>query len=80
MEAMRGETSVAAICRKCSIAHTVFYKWNKEFMEAGKKRLPGDVERQATTDEVTELRKENQRLKEIVAFELLLKYDIVKKA
>ena len=79
MEAMRGETSVAAVCRKYGIAHTVFYKWNKEFMDAGKKRLHGDVERQATADEVTELRKENQRLKEIVA-ELLLKYDIVKKS
>ena len=79
MEAMRGEMSVAAICRKYGIANTVFYKWNKEFMEAGKKRLHGDSERQATTDEVTELRKENLRLKEIVA-DLMLKYDIVKKS
>ena len=53
-------------------------KWNKEFLEAGKKRLAGDVTREATSDEVAELRKENQRLKEIVA-DLVLRYDIVKK-
>lgn len=79
MEAMRGELSTAAICRKYGIANTLFYKWNKEFMEAGKKRLHGDTERQASSDEVTELRKENQRLKEMVA-DLMLKYDIVKKS
>lgn len=79
MEAMRGELSTAAICRKYGINHNLFYRWNKEFMEAGKKRLHGDTERQATTDEVTELRKENQRLKEMVA-DLMLKYDIVKKS
>ena len=79
MEAMRGELSTGAICRKYGIANTLFYKWNKEFMEAGKKRLHGDTERQATGDEVTELRKENQRLKEMVA-DLMLRYDIVKKS
>ena len=79
MEAMRGELSTAAICRKYGISNALFYKWNKEFMEAGKKRLHGDTERQATSDEVTELRKENQRLKEMVA-DLMLRYDIVKKS
>lgn len=79
MEAMRGELSTAAICRKYGIANTLFYKWNKEVMEAGKKRLHGDTERQASSDEVAELRKENQRLKEMVA-DLMLKYDIVKKS
>jgi transposase len=79
MEAMRGELSTVAICRKYGIANTLFYKWNKEFMEAGKKRLHGDTDRQATSDEVTELRKENLRLKEMVA-DLMLKYDIVKKS
>ena len=78
MEALRGEDSIAAICRKHGIADSVFYKWNKEFLEAGKKRLAGDTIREATSDEVIELRKENQRLKEIVA-ELVLRYDIVKK-
>lgn len=78
MEALRGEDSVAAICRKHGIQESMFYKWNKEFLEAGKKRLAGDTVREATSDEVADLRKENQRLKEIVA-ELILRYDILKK-
>ncbi len=77
MEALRAETSVAELCRKYSIQEPQFYKWNKEFLEAGKKRLSGDTTREATSDEVTELRKENQRLKEMVA-DLVLRYDIVK--
>jgi len=79
MEALRGEESVAAICRKHGIAESMFYKWNKEFIEAGKKRLAGDTTREATSDEVADLRKENQRLKEMVA-DLMLRYDIVKKS
>ncbi len=78
MEAMRAEMSVSEICRKYSIADAQFYKWNKEFLEAGKKRLAGDTTREATSNEVADLRKENQRLKEIVA-DLVLRYDIVKK-
>ena len=61
-----------------SISQSQFYKWNKEFLEAGKKRLSGDITREATSDDVSELRKENQRLKEIVA-DLVVRYDIVKK-
>ncbi len=76
MEALRGESSVAEICRKHGIAESMFYKWNKEFLEAGKKRLAGDTTREATSEEVTELRKENQRLKEMVA-DLMLRYDIL---
>lgn len=79
MEALRAEMSVAELCRKYAIHESSFYKWNKEFLEAGKKRLAGDTVREATSDEVSELRKENQRLKEIVA-DLVLRYDIVKKA
>ncbi len=79
MEALRGENSTAEICRKYSITQALFYKWNKEFMEAGKKRLAGDTTREATSDEVTDLRKENQRLKVMVA-DLMLRYDIVKKS
>jgi transposase len=71
--------SVAELCRKYSINESQFYKWNKEFLEAGKKRLSGDTVREATSDEVAELRKENQRLKEMVA-DLVLRYDIVKKS
>lgn len=79
MEALRGEDSVAAICRRHGIAESMFYKWNKEFLEAGKKRLAGDTTREATSDEVAELRKENQRLKELVA-DLMLRQDILKKS
>ena len=79
MEALRGEESVAAICRKHGIAESMFYKWNKEFLEAGKKRLAGDTTREATSDEVIELRRENQRLKELVA-DLMLRQDILKKS
>ena len=79
MEALRGEDSVAAICRKHGIVESVFYKWNKEFLEAGKKRLAGDTTREATSDEVNELRKENQRLKELVA-DLMLRHDVLKKS
>ena len=79
MESMRAETSVAELCRKHSIFEAQFYKWNKEFLEAGKKRLSGDTVREATGDEVIELRKENLRLKETVA-DLVLRYDIVKKS
>src|SRR6516164_9398434 len=77
MEGIRAESSVAEICRKHGIHQTVFYRGNKQFLEAGKKRLAGDMVREATSDEVTELRKENQRLKEMVA-DLMLRYDIVK--
>lgn len=78
MEGIRAETSVAELCRKYNIAQSQFYAWNKEFLEAGKKRLTGDITREATSDEVTELKKENTRLKEIVA-DLVVRYDIVKK-
>ena len=79
MEALRAEISVAELCRKYAINESQFYKWNKEFLEAGKKRLSGDTTREATSDEVAELRKENQRLKETVA-DLVIRYDIVKKS
>jgi transposase len=79
MEAIRGESPVAAICRKYGIHQAQFYRWNKEFLEAGKKRLAGDTTREATSDEVAELRKENQRLKETLA-DLVIRYDIVKKS
>ncbi len=64
MEALLAEMSVAELCRKYSIHESSFYKWNKEFLEAGRKRLVGDTVREATSDEVVELRKENQRLKD----------------
>ena len=78
MEALRAETSIAELCRKYTITQSQFYKWNKEFLEAGKKRLFGDVTPEATSGEVAELKKEIARLKETVA-DLVLRYDIVKK-
>ena len=79
MEAIRGESPVAEICRKYGIHQAQFYRWNKEFLEAGKKRLAGDTTREATSDEVSDLRKENQLLKETLA-DLVIRYDIVKKS
>ena len=79
MEALRGEEPIAAICRKYGLSESVFYRWNKAFLEAGKKSLAGDTTREATSEEVTELRKENARLKEMVA-DLMLRHDILKKS
>ena len=79
MEALRAESSIAELCRKHSIQESTLYKWNKEFLEAGKKRLSGDLTREATSDEVADLRKENLKLKETLA-DLVLRYDIVKKS
>jgi transposase len=55
---LRGEESIAALCRRERIAESLYYSWSKEFLEAGKKRLAGDTERQANTGEVKELRRE----------------------
>lgn len=79
MEGMRAELSVAELCRKYAISQPTYYKWSKEFIEAGKKRLLGDEQREATTDEVKDLRKENSLLKESLA-DLVIRYDIVKKS
>jgi len=63
LEAMRGEETIAAICRKYEIHANNYFKWSKEFIEAGKRRLSGDTLREATRDEVSELRKMNDLLK-----------------
>ncbi|WP_255327511.1 transposase [Porphyromonas sp. COT-290 OH860] len=78
MEGIRGELSVAELCRKYGISDSTYYKWNKEFIEAGKACLEGDMLREATSSEVQELRFQNQELKLALA-ELVLRYDIVKK-
>lgn len=78
LECLRGEESVAAICRKYGVKENNYYNWSKEFMEAGKKRLSGDTERQATSGEVGSLKKENRDLKELLA-DLLLQNSILKK-
>ena len=79
MEGIRGEVSIAELCRKYGIATQTYYTWNKEFIEAGKRQLSGDIVRQATSSEVIELRAENTRLKESLA-DLVIRYDIVKKS
>lgn len=67
MEGIRGEVSVVELCRREGIHPTIYYKWLKDFLEAGKGRLRGDAKREATSDEVQELRRENERLKLLVA-------------
>lgn len=67
IEGMRGEISIAELCRHEGIAQANYYKWSKDFMEAGKKRLNGDTMREANTSEVLALKQENQDLKEFVA-------------
>ncbi len=78
IEGMRGEVTVAELCRQESIAQANYYKWLKDFMEAGKRRLSGDTMREANTSEVEELKDENASLKELVA-ELALETRKLKK-
>lgn len=78
LEGLKGEASIAEICRREGIYPNVYYKWSKEFLEAGKKRLQGDTEREASSTEVVGLRKENDQLKALVA-ELSLKNRVLKK-
>ena len=75
---LRGEDSIAELCRREGIAQSLYYNWSKEFLEAGKKRLAGDMARQATSAEVQNLRAECLALKEVVAG-LILKNRALKK-
>ena len=79
LEGLRGEDSIAAICRREGIAESLYYSWSKEFLEAGKKRLAGDTSRSATSDEVKALRKESRDLKEALA-DLTLENRLLKKS
>ena len=79
LEGLRGEESIAALCRREGIAANLYYRWSKEFLEAGKKRLAGDTVREATSNEVKLLRSENRELKEVVA-EMTLKNRALKKS
>ena len=67
LEGLRGEESIAALCRREGIATNLYYSWSKEFLEAGQRRLMGNTKRQADSTEVTELRQENDQLKHLVA-------------
>ncbi len=79
LDGLRGEMSVAELCRREGIASNLYYRWSKDFLEAGKKRLNGDTVREATSDEVKFLRSENRELKEVVA-EMTLKNRVLKKS
>ena len=67
LEGMRGEESIAELCRREGLNQNVYYRWSKEFLEAGKQRLAGDIKREASSSEVTGLKKENDQLKRLVA-------------
>jgi len=76
---LRGEESIASLCRQEGISESLYYSWSKEFLEAGKRRLAGDTARQATSPEVKNLRSESTALKEVVA-ELTLENRLLKKS
>ena len=71
LDGLRGEHSIAELCRREGIAESLYYNWSKEFLEAGKRRLAGDTARAATSSEVKELRRQAQELKEVVAEQAL---------
>ena len=79
LEGLRGEESIAELCRREGINSNVYYRWSKDFLEAGKKRLAGDVVREANSDEVKALRSEASILKEALA-ELLMENRLLKKS
>ena len=79
LEGLRGEDSIAELCRREGIVQNLYYRWSKEFLEAGKKRLAGDTAREATSDEVRGLRREAAALKEVVA-DLTLENRLLKKS
>jgi len=79
LEGLRGEVTIAELCRREGIHPNMYYKWSKDFLEVGKARLVGDARREADNQEVKEMRSENEQLKALVA-ELSLKNRILKKS
>tara|TARA_B110000263_G_C15103821_1_gene416566 strand:+ start:203 stop:472 length:270 start_codon:yes stop_codon:yes gene_type:complete len=79
LDGLRGEETIAELCRREGIAQSIYYKWSKEFLGAGKKRLAGDTARAASTDEVKNLCRESRELKEVVA-EQTLELRLLKKS
>ena len=79
LEGLRGEYSIAELCRREGIAESQYYSWSKEFLEAGKKRLAGDTARAATSGEVKDLRREVRNMKVLVA-DLTLENRLLKKS
>ena len=78
LDGLRGESSIAELCRREGINSNLYYRWSKDFLEAGKKRLTGDTVREADSSDVKDLRSENESLKQLVA-ELSLKNRVLKK-
>jgi transposase len=79
LEGLRGEISIVELCRREVIVQNLYYRWSKDFLEAGKKQLAGDTARAAASDEVKDLRREASALKEVVA-ELTLENRLLKKS
>jgi transposase len=79
LEGLKGEESIASITRRESIHPNLYYKWSKDFLEAGKRRLLGDTVREATSTDVSDLRQENDQLKQLVA-EMSLQVRVLKKS
>ena len=79
LEGLRGETTIAELCRREGIHSNMYYRWSKEFLEAGKSRLAGNTQREADSAEVKDLKSENEQLKQLVA-ELALKNRVLKKS
>ena len=79
LDGLRGEYSIAELCRREGINNNLYYRWSKDFLEAGRKRLSGDTVREASTDEVVDLKKENANHKQAIA-ELYLRNDWLKKS
>ncbi len=79
LEGLRGEESIAELCRRERINQNLYYRWSKEFLEAGKKRLAGDTVREATSDEMKSLRSQASQLKELLA-EMMIENRLLKKS
>jgi len=79
LEGLRGEESIANLCRREGMSNNLYDRWSKDFLEAGKKRLMGDTTREANSHEVSDLKKENEHLKQLVA-EIALKNRVLKKS
>jgi transposase len=79
LEGLRGEDSISSLCRREGISANLYYRWSKDFLEAGKKRLMGDTTREANSSEVSDFKKENDHLKQLVA-EIALKNRVLKKS
>jgi transposase len=79
LEGLKGEVTIAELCRREGISESVYYSWSKQFLEAGKARLTGDTKREATREDVKQIRQENEQLKQLVA-EMALNNRMLKKS